>query len=180
MAISINKSEMTSEIANKYLEYDYNTGFLYRKYKYHTSVVAGKRACRPCNHKHQNHLSVVVCGRDYPAHRIIWLMVYGEFPKGHIDHIDHNETNNLLNNLRVVTQAENNMNNSKRKDNTTGTTGVWINKKNTYKKYMAEIAIPNGKKRTKSFYTIEEAQKQRKIWEKELGYHENHGKDKVI
>jgi len=172
----INKSDMTTAIANKYLKYDPVTGFLYRKYKYHNNVIAGKRACRPCNNKKQDHLDVVLCSRNYPAHRIIWLMLYGNFPKLHIDHIDHNETNNKSNNLREVTQLNNNKNSSKRKDNTTGITGVWISKVNGNKKYMAEIRDLNHKNIRKSFYTLEEAKQQRKKWEIKFNYHENHGK----
>lgn len=175
MSITINKCDMTAEIANKYLEYNPTTGILTRKYKYAQNVIAGKRACRPCNKKNQHHLNVSLCGRDYPAHRIIWLMQTGSFPKGHIDHIDHNEKNNAWVNLREVSQAENNRNNSKRSDNTTGITGVWIHNKYKYKKYMAEIRDSSGKKHVKGFHTIQEAINQRKQWEIEFGYHINHG-----
>lgn len=166
---------MTLDIVNKYLDYDRNTGILTRKFKYHGNVIAGKRACRPCVNKKQNHLSVVLCGRDYPAHRIIWLIVYGEFPQGHIDHIDHDETNNKLSNLRVVSQYANNRNSSLRCDNAIGITGVWINPRVPRKKYTAEIRDTFGKKIYKAFYTLEDAINQRKMWEKEFGYHENHG-----
>ena len=178
--IRISKSGMTAEIANKYLTYDPLTGILYRKHKYHNNVITGKRACRPCNNKKQDHLDVVLCGKNYPAHRIIWLMVHGNFPKGHIDHIDHDETNNKLVNLREVSQYTNNRNTSFRVSNTSGITGVWISKVNGNKKFIAEIRDTNSKKITKSFYTLEEARIQRKIWEKEFGYHENHGKVKPL
>ena len=176
--MKIKKREITQELALKYLEYDNATGYLFRKYKYHNNVVAGRRACRPSNHLNQHHLVVHVCGHDYPAHRIIWLMVKGSFPKQHIDHIDHDETNNIFSNLREVSQAENNKNNSKRSDNTSGVVGVWINN-SPKKKYVAEIKDANSKKICKTFYTLEEAAKQRKIWEEEFGYHKNHGKIKI-
>ena len=114
-------------------------------------------------------------GLDYPAHRIIWLMIYGVFPTGHIDHINHDETDNTLNNLRDVSQSENNRNNSKRSDNTTGVVGVWINKRNAHKKYTAEIVSDAGKKISKSFYSLQEAKNWRVDWEKLYGYHINHG-----
>ncbi len=167
--------DVTQKFANKYLIYDYNTGYLHRKYKYANNVIAGKRACRLCNNVVGDHLDVCLFGHNFPAHRIIWLMVYGNFPINHIDHIDHNEHNNLLNNLREVTQFENNRNCSKRCDNTSGVVGVWINKNNTFKKFMAEIQDINSKKLCKSFYSMEEAINQRLIWEKEFEYHSNHG-----
>lgn len=172
--MKIKKYEITQELANKYLIYDKNSGILYRKYKYHNNVIAGKRACRNSNHSYQDHLVVHLCGHDYPAHRIIWLMNYGEFPKQHIDHIDHNEKNNLLSNLREVSQKQNNRNMPLKSNNTSGVMGVWISK-NSKKKYIAEIKDLNSKKITKSFYTLEEAANQRKIWEQQFGYHENHG-----
>ncbi len=173
--MQINKKDMTATLANKYLRYSKYTGYLYRKYKYHNNVVKDKRACRPCNNQTQQHLDVTLCGRNYPAHRIIWLMVYGKFPERHIDHINHIETDNTLINLREVSQYENNRNNSKRKDNTTGVVGVWVSKVNGNKKYIAEIRDLNKKKITKSFYTLKEAKSQRKQWEKLYNYHRNHG-----
>lgn len=178
--MAVSKENMTSEIANKYLKYDPNTGYLYRKFKYHNNVIKDRRACRPCNNKYSHHLDVMLCGKNYPAHRIIWLMVYGNFPKNHIDHIDHDECNNKLSNLRDVSQFTNNRNNSKRSDNTTGVTGVWISKRNGNKKFIAEIRDSNKRKITKSFYTLEEAISQRKIWEKLFNYHGNHGMDKPL
>lgn len=169
---------MTQELANEYLTYDHSSGFLYRKKKYHNNVVAGRRACRLSNNKHQDHLVVKLHGVDYPAHRLIWLMIHGRFPKGVIDHIDHDETNNRLGNLREVTQQENNRNYPKRVDNTTGVTGVWERKdvSEKAKRYVAEIRDDNQKKRTKSFHTYDEAVVQRQLWEREFGYHTNHGK----
>jgi hypothetical protein len=178
--MKIDKKDMTAEIAHNYLTNDDETGFLHRKFKYHNNVVAGKRADRACNNKKQEHLDVTLCGRNYPAHRIIWLMHYGEFPKGHIDHIDHDECNNRLYNLRNVSQAENNRNNSMRRDNTTGVTGVNISKVNGNKKFMAEIIDVLGKRHRKSFYTLDEAKAQRLSWETEFNYHDNHGITKPL
>lgn len=174
----IPRHEMTQQIANEYLSYDYSTGYLYRKKKYHNNVVKGRRACRVTNNKHQDHLVVKLHGVDYPAHRLIWLMIHGYFPTGVIDHIDHNEHNNRLENLREVTQQENNRNYPKRLDNTSGITGVWERKdvSNQAKRYVAEIRDDKNKKKSKSFYTFEEAVIQRKLWEQQYGYHQNHGK----
>jgi hypothetical protein len=97
----------------------------------------------------------------------------------HIDHIDHVETNNAWSNLRLVTQAENNKNLSKRHNSTSGVTGVWISKVSGNKKYIAEIKLGEVHNRA-SFYTLEEAAHQRKLWERELGFHPNHGIDKPI
>lgn len=48
--------------------------------------------------------------RMYLAHRLIWLIVNGEWPAGQIDHIDGDRTNNAVCNLRDVTGAQNKQN----------------------------------------------------------------------
>ena len=51
------------------------------------------------------------------AHRVIWLMYYGEMPPEGlvIDHIDGNPDNNRIENLRAVTHKENSKNRGRRK-----------------------------------------------------------------
>jgi hypothetical protein len=41
------------------------------------------------------------------AHRVVWLLEYGYWPKQQIDHIDGNKSNNAPSNLREVTQQQN-------------------------------------------------------------------------
>ena len=66
--------------------------------------------------------------RQYKAHRLAWLYVYGVWPKGQIDHINHNTTDNRIANLREVTNQENHRNMSLSKNNTSGVTGVYWGK----------------------------------------------------
>jgi hypothetical protein len=61
----------------------------------------------------------------YRAHRLIWLYVFGEWPKNDIDHINGNRADNRLGNLRDVTTAENIQNQvTAHKRNQTGRLGV--------------------------------------------------------
>ena len=62
--------------------------------------------------------------RDYLAHRLVWLVEVGEWPKEMLDHIDRQTTNNRLENLREATQAENQQNLPKKKNNRSGFVGV--------------------------------------------------------
>jgi hypothetical protein len=54
-------------------------------------------------------------GVNYSAHRLAWLMAYGEFPVGAIDHIDGNRDNNALSNLRLADPEQNSRNTAVRR-----------------------------------------------------------------
>lgn len=45
-------------------------------------------------------IQIYVDGRNYKAHRIIWLMVTGVWPTYEVDHMDGDPSNNRWNNLR--------------------------------------------------------------------------------
>ena len=64
-------------------------------------------------------------GRYYLAHRLAWVSVTGEWPRGEIDHWDTNGLNNAWKNLRDVTKVVNMQNlRCARKDNKTGLLGA--------------------------------------------------------
>ena len=46
---------------------------------------------------------------DIKLHQLVWVLVYGRFPK-QIDHINGNPKDNRVENLREVTTSENNLN----------------------------------------------------------------------
>ena len=82
-----------------------------------------------------------IMGKRYPAHRLAWLYVHGEFPEADIDHIDGDKTNNAISNLRKATRAQNAANSQTGKRNTSGIKGVSWSK--TAKKWVARIVM-NG------------------------------------
>ena len=169
------KSEMTSEILKEYFNYDPLTGSLTWKRKHCSKVVKGSEVGSLSTAPKAHHKVVHFKGSLYAVHRLIWCWYYGSWPTGHIDHINHDELDNRIENLRDVSQAENNLNNSLRSDNSTGYTGIWINKQNSKKKYMAEISLKGKKVFCKSFYTLQDAINARQEKLRELGFHPNHG-----
>jgi hypothetical protein len=173
LTMKVLKKDMTQEILKQYLNYDPATGWLTWKFKHCNKVIVGARAGSVS--KRSNHRVMNFLGSVYAEHRLIWLFVTGAFPEGHIDHNDHDELNNRWTNLSDVTQVKNNMNSSKRKDNASGITGVWINKANKRKKFMAEMSVGGKRVYLKSFYSLEEAVAMRKQLEVEHGFHKNHG-----
>ena len=59
----------------------------------------------------------------YLAHRLIYLLIYGQMPT-QIDHIDGNKINNKIENLRPSNQSENRMNSRCSSLNKVGVKGV--------------------------------------------------------
>jgi len=123
------------------------------------------------------YLQVRIAGKCYYAHRIIWTMVHGVIPEGmQIDHIDGDGTNNRMSNLRLVTDTANKRNQRKIKSNTSGYTGVYADKNR-----WEAATWQNGKKVSLGRYkTKEEAYGRRLQFNRENGYHANHGTERPL
>lgn len=121
----------------------------------------------------QGYLTVRIDKKSYLLHRLVWLYVYGEFPKGLIDHKNRIKTDNRVSNLRVVSYSANHKNYPRQRNNTSGVTGVcWF--KQT-KRWMAYIDSNNKRHHLGFFQCKEDAAKARKKAERELGFHPGHG-----
>lgn len=145
------KAAPTKRQIEEMLSYCSETGLLYwrvnsRRYKENNP--AGKMCER-------GYVRVSIEGIKYPAHQIIWLLIYGEWPHMDIDHIDGNRSNNSICNLRLATKAQNNANACLRKDNSSGYKGVSYHKSN--KRYRAEIRHDGKRKLIGYFKTAQEA-----------------------
>ena len=52
-------------------------------------------------------------GKGYLAHRVVWYLHHGAWPKGEIDHINGNKQDNRIENLRDVPKSDNLLNSYK-------------------------------------------------------------------
>jgi len=86
---------------------------------------------------------------QYGAHRVIWAMQTGGWPKDQIDHIDRNVINNAWTNLRTATQSQNNANKVSKIKSTSKYLGVSLNKR--YKNWIAQIGKDGRKKNLGTF-----------------------------
>ena len=116
---------------------------------------------------------IFVYYKQYAAHRIAWAMHYGAWPKAQLDHINHDRADNRIDNLREVTNAENRFNLSARTDNTSGTQGVFWEKRTS--RWRATITKNGKKNHLGSFKSKDEAISAREAAAVAMGFHANHG-----
>lgn len=108
------------------------------------------------------------------AHRIVFALFHGHWPENTVDHINGVRTDNRPSNLRDVPHIENMRNQPTSKASSTGVTGVSFNKARN--NYEAHITVRGKKKALGRFESISDAASARAIANKEIGFHENHGR----
>lgn len=114
-----------------------------------------------------------IFGQRYQAHRIIWKMETGDDPD-EVDHEDGNKLNNRWGNLRDVTSLGNRKNAAIGTRNKSGALGVYWHKPTARWRAFGVIA---GKQIALGyFHDFDEAASARKAWERENGFHKNHGR----
>jgi hypothetical protein len=73
---------------------------------------------------HLGYVKIRINGKQYRAHRLAWLYIYGAFPSIDIDHINTVKSDNRIVNLRLAHDHENLKNIGLVKTNTSGFRGV--------------------------------------------------------
>ncbi|MER9685898.1 HNH endonuclease [Mesorhizobium sp. M0139] len=111
---------------------------------------------------------------NYREHRIIWLLITGEWPTDQIDHENQDRGDNRWANLRDATQTVNQRNRTLQKNNTSGVPGVAWHERD--QRWRARIKVDGAYVNLGAFHSKDEAILAR--WEGELKYdfHGNHGR----
>ena len=172
------KQELTSNENRQLIDYNPETGEMYWKIRHgeHSKSWNSRYAKTKAFNVSatEGYLKGKIKKKNYSAHRIAWLYYYGSFPNGELDHINHDRTDNRIKNLRCVTPSENMKNQKFRCTNTSGTMGVLWDK--TRQRWRAQIVSHGKCYNLGRFKNYEDAVAARKKAEKELNFHENHGK----
>ena len=97
-------SNITVERLREVLHYDPVTGVFTWKTRTgprnKPGMTANARSVR-------GYFDITIDGRKYVSHRLAWLYMHGEWPKGEIDHINGRRDDNRWSNLRDVSRALN-------------------------------------------------------------------------
>lgn len=112
---------ITQERLKSLLTYDPDTGELRNRVQRNPrapkGAVAGSRTT-------DGYISLMLFGRRYQAHRLIWLYQTGEWPSLEIDHINRVRHDNRWSNLRVATRLHNSWNTAPHAKSRSGVKGV--------------------------------------------------------
>lgn len=137
---------LTAERLKQLVSYDQETGIFTRiERRTNSLTLAGSK-------RKTGYLSVFIDGRSYPAHRLAWFYVYGEWPQL-IDHRNGNKADNRIANLRPATNSENLQNRNKASSNSSsGILGAYFH---CCGKWQARIQI-NGRARSLGLYATKE------------------------
>jgi len=157
------------ETAAKFLHYNPDTGDLTWLHNKGSRVKAGDIAGTTS----KGYVRVFINGKQYLAHRVCWLLYYGEWPSDDLDHINHKGTDNKINNLRSVSHADNMKNSKLRADNSSGVCGVSWN--SFAGKWESYISVEGKRKHLGRYDDIEEAILMRMLANEKYGFHQEHG-----
>lgn len=146
---------VTQEYLKQRLYYDMDSGYFYWRNPHPSSRMNPWDKAGTLGLK--GYIKIVLLSKTYEAHRLAWLYMHGEFPKGCMDHINGNKSDNRACNLRVATKAQNNFNVGVYANNTSGVKGVhWSTSAG---KWRAAISANRKRVIVGSFKNLEDARK---------------------
>jgi HNH endonuclease len=97
---------ITQARLKKLLRYNPKTGKFFWRVIASPDICIGDRAGWLDN----NYWRIKLNGKNYRAHRLAWLYVYGQFPDGNLDHKNRNPSDNRISNLRSASRGQNRAN----------------------------------------------------------------------
>jgi uncharacterized protein YpiB (UPF0302 family) len=115
-----------------------------------------------------NYVKIHFDGKNYVAHRLAWIYMYGIDQKESIDHINKNKKDNRLCNLRLASPQQNQQNYDIMRSNKTGVKGVSYVKKK--KKYKVTIGVNNKNIHIGMFSKLKDAAVARYKAEEQYGF----------
>lgn len=136
------------------------------------TIYAGKRAF--CTAYPNGYLRGRFDGVEVYAQRVVWAVLKDAWPTSQIDHINGVRTDNRIENLRSVSPAENAKNQKTRRNNTSGFQGVYWHESRG--KWSAQIRLQTKLHFLGYFSKFDDACSKRKFAERQMGFHENHGR----
>jgi hypothetical protein len=158
------------DAAKEVLQYEPETGLFYWLVQYSNRIrVGGVAGCV----RKDGYIQIGVNKSRIFAHRLAWYFIHGELPD-EIDHINHNRQDNRIENLRTACHAINKKNRTAQRNNTSGMSNVWFDKRDGVWVFTVKVdGVQHHLARSKSF---DEVVAVRDPIMKKLGFHENHGK----
>lgn len=146
---------ITQERLKELLHYCPETGvFTWLKTNQNHQKLVGKEA-GSINYK--GYRKIQIDKKIYPAHKLVWLYLYGEFPEEMLDHINNNRSDNRLVNLRHCSISQNACNRRKGTNNKSGHKNVYFRPDTG--KWHVEIRKNKKRYRAGCYQSIEEAAK---------------------
>lgn len=179
------KADITPDLIRKLLDYDPYSGKLFWQNRPVDMFENGTLKCANLwNAAHAGkeaftnigvggYLRGTIRNMSFPAHRVIYAWVHGEWPDL-VDHINGVRSDNRIANLRSVSAAENSKNVALRCDNSSGHAGVY--KRQKAQGYHAQIKHAGKTYNLGSFATLEDAASARANAELHFGFSSRHGR----
>lgn len=138
--ISCADAAVNAAFARARLDYDMLSGTLRWKHWPHgnkawNSLHAGKAVSATSTH---GYLVTRLARHTHYVHRLIWLIVTGEWPEMKVDHINGISTDNRWANLRLADDAQSSANQKLRSDSASGHKGVsWNRRDQLWEAYIS-------------------------------------------
>lgn len=161
--------ELTQSQLKRLLHYSVETGVFTWVGAYHKSRIGDVAGSTMAN----GYIYICIKKRQFRAHRLAWLYVFGAWPEKYIDHINGDKSDNRIENLREVSNAENMMNQGIGVRNKSGHLGItWSESR---KRWCVGLKVNGKSKNVGRFVNLADAIAARDKAYSEFGFHPNHG-----